>query len=114
MSDPATLLPVIAPEFAGVDLPAAIEVADMQIAPGLCGDKRPLLVAYLAAHILTIGKRKGTAGGVSSVKEGNLAISYSGASGSAGDSLGATSYGAEYDRLSRGCAFAARTRVARV
>ncbi|MBT8412480.1 MAG: DUF4054 domain-containing protein [Octadecabacter sp.] len=114
MSDPATLLPVIAPEFAGVDATDAIAVAEIQVAPGLCGDKRPLLIAYLTAHILSIGARAGgAAGGVSSLKEGQLGITYGGA-GEAGGSLGATSYGAEYDRMSRACAFSVRTRVTHV
>lgn len=107
MATPAELLPTIAPEFSGVDASAAISVAEMQIAEGLCGDKRPLLVAYLAAHVLTLGQRSGAAGGVSSLREGGLSVSYHGG----GEGIGATSYGAEYDRLSRGCTFAARTRV---
>lgn len=106
---PEELLVIIAPEFTGVDASGAISVADMQIADGLCGDKRPLLVAYLAAHILTVGKRDGAAGAVTSLKEGQLSVNY-GSTGIMG-SLGQTGYGAEYDRLSRACVFAARTRV---
>lgn len=108
---PAEILPTIAPEFALIDADDAIAIAEMQIADGLCGDKRPLLVAYLAAHILTMGKRGGAAGSVTSLKEGQLSIGY-GSTGIMG-SLGQTGYGAEYDRLSRACVFAARTRVCR-
>jgi hypothetical protein len=53
-STPAEIIAVIAPEFANIDSSGAIAIAEMQIAQGLCGDKRPLLVAYLAAHILTM------------------------------------------------------------
>lgn len=108
---PDQILPVIAPELGCVDADDAIAIAEMQIADGLCGDKRPLLVAYLAAHILTIGKRGGAAGAVTGLKEGQLSINY-GSTGIMG-SLGQTGYGAEYDRLSRACVFAARTRVCR-
>ena len=112
MPTAAELLPVIAPEFAG-DQSAAIAVAEMQVGVGFCGDKRPLLVAYLAAHILTLGKRSGgagrAAGSVTNMTEGKLSIGFGG-SGMIG-SLGQTSYGTEYDRISRGCTFTARTRV---
>lgn len=107
---PEELIPVIAPEFACKDTTQAITISEMQIAEGLCGERRPLLVAYLAAHIMALGLRTGGAGGnVSSMSEGSLSIGY-GSSGIMG-SLGQTSYGIEYDRLSRGCVFAARTRV---
>lgn len=108
MADAAFLIQTIAPEFTLVDVTGAVEAAEMQIADGLGGDKRPLLVAYLAAHILTIARRSGAGGGVAALKEGDLSINYTGS----GEGIMATSYGAEFDRLSRGCVFAARTRVA--
>jgi hypothetical protein len=107
---PEEIIPVIAAEFACKDATQAIELADMQIAPNLCGSRRPLLVAYLAAHIMALAQRSGGAGGpVTSLSEGALSIGF----GSAGlmGSLSQTSYGIEYDRISRGCIFAARTRV---
>jgi hypothetical protein len=104
---PAQILPVIAPELAG-DQSAVIAIAEMHIAPGLCGDKRPLLVAYMAAHIATLAKRSGASGAVSSMAEGALNVSFG---GTMRDGLHATSYGAEYDRLSRACVFAAGTRA---
>jgi hypothetical protein len=107
---PEEIIPVIAPEFACKDATQAIEIAEIQIAEGLCGKRRPLLVAYLAAHIMALGKRSAGAGGaVTSLSEGSLSIGF-GSTGVMG-SLGQTSYGIEYDRLSRGCIFAARTRV---
>lgn len=111
---PADLIPTIAPEFADVDTSAAIDVADMQIGPNLCGDKRPLLVAYLAAHILTIAGREGRSGGVSSLSEGGLSVAFGRVNPMGDSNLETTSYGAEYLRLSRGCVFAPRTRVTRV
>ena len=110
MTDPADLIATIAPEFAeSAQLQGAIDIADMQIAEGLCGDKRPLLVAYLAAHILTVATRKGSGGPVTGLTEGSLSISF-GSSGIMG-SLSQSSYGQEYHRLSRACVFAPRTRV---
>jgi hypothetical protein len=104
---PAQILPTIAPELTG-DRSAVIALAEMQIKPGLCGEKRPVLVAYLAAHIATIAGRSGASGGVSGMTEGALSVQFGGASK---DGLNATSYGAEYDRLSRACVFAAGTRA---
>ena len=110
MIDAADLIPTIAPEFAdSAELQGAIDVAEMQIADGLCGDKRPLLVAYLAAHVLSVASRKGSGGPVTSLSEGGLSIGF-GSSGIMG-SLSQTSYGQEYHRLSRACVFAPRTRV---
>jgi Protein of unknown function (DUF4054) len=116
MATPAELIIVIAPEYASIDVSGAIDVAEMQIATGLCGDKRPLLVAYLAAHILTIGgKAGGATGNLSSLKEGGTAVTYKSAQAAIETTgLSDTSYGREYDRLSRGCVFAARTRVTNV
>lgn len=109
--NPADILPTIAPEFAGIDATDMIALAELRIAPNLCGDQRPLLVAYLAAHMLTMAARNGSggAGAVTSLKEGQLAIGYA-STGTIG-ALGSTSYGSEYDQMSRACVFAARTRV---
>ena len=110
MSTPADLIATIAPEFVdSAQLNGAIDIADMQTAEGLCGDKRPLLVAYLAAHVLTLASRKGSGGPITSLTEGSLSIGF-GSSGVMG-SLSQTGYGQEYYRLSRACVFAPRTRV---
>lgn len=115
-ANPLTLLATIAPPLAALDnAQDAIDIAEMQIAPKLCGSQRPLLVSYLAAHILTMGQRAestGAAGNVSGLSEGGLSVSFSG-SGVAG-SLGQTSYGAEYDRISRSCIMTPMTRVTSV
>jgi hypothetical protein len=107
------ILVVIAPEFIDMDSTGAIAVAEMQIASGLCGDRRPLLVAYLAAHILTIAnKPSGVSGDIASVTEGKTSITYSNTPPSlASEGLSDTSYGREYDRLARSCIVAVRTRV---
>jgi hypothetical protein len=109
MSNPADILPIIAPEIDAAKYSGGIEVAEMQIAAGLCGDKRPMLVAYLAAHILTLSGRAGVSGAVTAQSEGGLSESYGQVMGGR-DALASTSYGAEYDRMSRACVFAPRTR----
>lgn len=103
---------IIAPEFKDIDYSGAIEVANIQIAPDLCGAKRPLLVAYLAAHTLTIANPTGLASGsLSSVTEGGTSITFkNGQSSNKSTGLSSTKYGEEYDRLSRGCIMSVRTR----
>jgi Protein of unknown function (DUF4054) len=116
MATAAQLLLIIAPEYASIDATGAITIADMQIATNLCGSKRPLLVAYLAAHILTVGgKAGGATGDLTSLKEGGVAVTYK-SSKPFIETIGLsdTSYGREYDRISRGCTFAVRTRVLNV
>lgn len=97
------ILQTIAPEVCGATAVGAIAVADLQIAPGLCGDRRPMLVAYLAAHILTLTSRAGASGPVTSQSEGGLSESFGTVAGSR-NNLTSTSYGAEFERLSRACA----------
>lgn len=105
-TNPADIIPVIAPELVG-DMSDFIAIAEMQVAPGLCGDMRPVLVAYLAAHTATLGQRGGNAGGVSSRKEGQVSVGFAGA----GAGLHATSYGMEFERMARACVFSAGTRA---
>ncbi|MBE0434617.1 MAG: DUF4054 domain-containing protein [Methylomicrobium sp.] len=110
---PTEILSVIAPTLAkSANAGDAVALADMQIGAKLCPDKRPMIVAYLAAHILAlsnIGETTGGVGGsISAMSEGQLSLSFgNGANGG----LLSTSYGVEYDRLIRGCIFAPRTRV---
>ena len=110
------ILAIIAPELADFDTNGAIAVAELQVAPGLCGKKRPLLVAYLAAHIFTIGNRSnGATGSISSVTEGKTSITYGSSQVDTPSSgLSDTSYGREYDRLRRGCIVAVTTGVSRL
>lgn len=111
----AEILVLIAKEFSDLapeEIAGIITIADQQIAQGLCGDMRNTLVAYLAAHILTIANRAGGAtGDVESISEGHKSIKYTNSTANVKNSLSKTSYGQEFDRLSRSCIFAARTRV---
>ena len=94
------LIPVIAPELVGnANLAGAITLADGQIAADHC--YRDAAVANLAAHILTLAKRGGSAGAVTSKAEGSLSIGY-GAQAVMG-ALGTTAYGQELTRLNRLC-----------
>ena len=108
MATPAELIAIIAPELVGnANLAAAIAYAETVIPADHC--RRDAAVANMAAHMLTLGIRGGgISGAVSSVKEGDLAVSY-GASSST-DALSQTSYGMELSRLNRICyGFTART-----
>lgn len=113
MSTPAELFIIIAPEFKDIDFTGAISVAEMEIGQGLCGDKRPLLVAYLAAHVLSIANPTGGArGNIGSITEGDTSIKYENVkSNITSTGLADTIYGREFDRLRRGCIMAVRTRI---
>lgn len=114
----ADLIPIIAPELVGhAELAGAITLADGQIGINVGGTQRDTLVAYLAAHILTLASRASATGAASgeitSIREGALAMTFS-TGGAAGPSstLAATSYGAEYLRIARAYVFAPGTRAA--
>jgi hypothetical protein len=95
---------IIAPQFTGVDLTGAISIAELRLAPNLCGDKRPLMVAYLAAHILTESNRTaGTDSNIDSLTEGGLSIKYSNVDVNVNDSYTGTRYGRELEKMLRGC-----------
>jgi hypothetical protein len=113
MATPAELFVIVAPEFRDIDFTGAIMVADMEIGQGLCADKRPLLVAYLAAHILTIANPSGgSSANIGSLTEGGTSVRYENMRAVIQTTgLSDTSYGREFDRLRRGCIFAVRTRV---
>lgn len=112
--DPIEIFRAIAPEFDYLeddDLERYLEIAGLEVPIGFCGDKRPLLVAYLIAHMVTIARRSmGASGEVSSITEGSLSISY-GKGNNISKSIGLsnTSYGQEYDRLFRSCSFSFTT-----
>jgi len=106
MSDAATLFDMVAPELAdNADKQDAIDLADEQTGK-VYGRARDHAVALLAAHILTVAKREGSGGAVSSIKEGNLSLGFT---GMVEGYLGTTSYGAELDRLRRSYIISART-----
>lgn len=114
----AQILLLIAKEFSDLqadELNAIIELADLQVAKNLCGENRNTLVAYLAAHILTVaGKAGGATGDVESITEGHKSITYSNSNADVRTSLSRTSYGQEFDRLAKSCIFSARTRMSNV
>jgi len=73
-------------------------VADEWVPAGLPATKRPQCVAYLAAHWLTLRDNEGVAGSITSRKEGQLQVNYSGATG---QGLETTSYGQQYKTMVR-------------
>ena len=89
------ILTLIAPEVAALpNVDVAIEVAELFVPADIPVDKRPTCVAYYVAHMMTLNAAKGAAGGVSSMTEGGLNISYGGSGG--GQALSTTSYGQTY------------------
>ena len=95
----ADLIPIIAPELAGnANLPGAVEIASAQVSASHC--YRDVVIANLAAHILTLAGRGGSGGAVASETEGSLSRSFS---VSRTDGLAATSYGQEVERLNSLC-----------
>ena len=95
----ADLIPVIAPELEGnAQLSGAIEIASAQVAASHC--YRDVVIANLAAHILTLAGRGGSGGAVASESEGSLSRSFS---APRTDGMAATSYGQEVERLNRLC-----------
>jgi hypothetical protein len=109
--NPEQIFRIIASEFEDVDPSGAIAVADMQVATSIRANKRALLVAYLAAHILTVSGRKlGASGDVASITESELSITYTNSGGSKSE-LASSSYGKEYLRLVRSFISIPRTRV---
>lgn len=112
------LLRLVAPEFFKDDEQASAEEerreyflaeANRQIAPNIMGDSRDHAVALLAAHMLKIAARSGNPGRVSSLKEGQLAISFSGFDSAV--ELASTSYGMELLRIRRAWLIGARTQL---
>lgn len=94
------IIPIIAPELVGnANLSGAITMADGQVAADHC--YRDSAIANLAAHILTLSKRGGSSGAVTSKSEGSLSIGYG--SQAVIGALGTTSYGQELTRLNRLC-----------
>lgn len=100
---PAEWIPVIAAELATVDLSGAISAAELRVVERLGGEKRSLLVAYLAAHIYTVGARAaGSTGAISKISEGHASIEYTnGQNNSPTQGLSSTIYGQEFDALRR-------------
>jgi len=92
-----------------------IAIAEMQIGVNFGGDARQLLVAYLAAHLLTLAKRKyGATGDIATIKEGALGLGYVNNSTKTRNGLSNTSYGQLFNFISRGFTFGATTRVQNV
>jgi hypothetical protein len=102
-----TVLKRIAPEFADrADLNEWIFQASSQLSPDAWGNLYALGACYLAAHLLTISVGEqfssGGAGPVTSVKEGDLSLSFGSLSAAGSDQYYLTTkYGAEYLRMRR-------------
>lgn len=103
MTTPLEALAIIAPQFAAIPQAAgAIALASEQVRQDHCFYTS--VVANLAAHMLTVASQLGTAGAVTSKREGDLAITFAApATGTGANGLAGTAYGQEVDRLNRLC-----------
>ena len=107
IDDPADILAAIAPEVSDDDAaPVHIALAEKQTGT-VYRDMRAYAVALLAAHTLTLARRRGTSGAVTRAREGELQLQYEQRQDMS--RLDATSHGQELERLRRQYVFAART-----
>lgn len=99
----------IAPELEDIEEAHRLRIIDIASNQVNFGSKpiKDLATAYLAAHMLTISKRSGNSGPISSEKEGDLSRNFGGAVGSG--YYNSTSYGLEFKRLARAFIFGPRT-----
>jgi len=88
--------------YTSTGLDIYIEIAENQISSCYYGSNRNLAVALLSCHQYTMDQRGGTAGTISTKREGDLSVSYSTiASKNGGSDLDQTSYGKELQSLTR-------------
>lgn len=117
-----SLIRRIAPETANLDDNVVQEFAELATLQSCFGNAeiKKLARAYLAAHMITMSGRAGSGGEVSSLKEGDLSISYATSNDVAsvgstqfnrGYPYSSTSYGREYKRLMDEQIIKARTRL---
>ena len=101
MPTPAELLPAIAPEIdpASPQAVALLAIADAEVGSHLESPLRDTLVAYKAAHIITLSNRGGAGGAVNALREGELTIAYD--NGGMMDDLSLTAYGKRFKELAR-------------
>lgn len=103
------IAPEMADELEDDDINSFIELAKQQSNFGNADIKRQAR-AYLAAHLYTMSRRNGNAGGVATIKEGNLTLKYFKPEGNSNPLL-STSYGAVYLRLQREHLIKPRTKI---
>jgi hypothetical protein len=117
---PQECIAIIAPEFTpakGYEVDGAIILAQIRMDSTLSFTPKEsvynMLVAYLAAHILTVGGRPmGSSGDISSVQVGAVSLTYSTNKTSAKNAmtgLSETSFGREYILQSRPYRFSPTT-----
>lgn len=105
----SAILSVIAPQFdSSAGRSDYLIYAELQVTEDFFGDKYDLAIAYMAAHLLTIGTNNSliglSTGGIVSKKEGDLSVTFSNTKEKGTDSiLGQTSYGRQFLQLRNSC-----------
>ena len=111
----AEMLALIAPEFSAEseDLRKQyLRLADQEVTIKMSGTARNRAIATLAAHYMTLGfkKRDGKAE-ISSMREGEVSITYAKRAGEIKSDLSLTDYGRTYERLVKGYIITPITRM---
>jgi len=78
---------------------AVLAQVAFQVDEDIWGDLYDAGCAWLAAHIATVGRRRGAGGSVQSESVGSVSRSYAVSQAAAAATYGSTSYGAEFQRL---------------
>jgi hypothetical protein len=101
MPTAAELLPSIAPEIdaSSAQAVALLAMAETEVGFHFESPLRDQLVAYKAAHLITLANRSGAGGGVEMLREGSLSIMYGAASNNQG--VMSTAYGQRYYALAK-------------
>lgn len=90
----------LAPELEESRMETFISIAGSIISPDFESSKIDLATAYLAAHLMTLSERKGIAGSISQMSEGQLSVSFSNSPSFSNKadltSLNSTVYGQQY------------------
>jgi hypothetical protein len=106
----STVLSAIASQFDDAsNRTAIIALAEQQVNRCWFKGKEDYAVALMAAHLLalfnSVYRRDGTAGAITSKREGDLAISFASDINKNGNDLDATSYGQQFQRLTKSGGF---------
>ena len=101
-------LSLIAPQYdANTNRAGMLELAALRVNTTWFGAKYDLAVAYVAAHMLALNdplfRPSGEAGAVTSKKEGDLSINYSSGGSASSDDYDQTSFGKQFEQLSKEC-----------
>lgn len=98
--DSDTILSALCPALNDAQRFTWLEIAAEQTSLDAYPDKKPMMLAYYAAHLYTLNQRQGATGAVTSLQEGALAVGFGQSGmGQSAAFINNTSYGATYLQL---------------